>query len=223
VVAVVLRQKNGSRQQKWFRYRTERPAIFFGSCQKQKSQTLSQRSFWSLSARGAWGVSETRKSMELSERAWASVIGAIISMPPTVGQPLHFNLMIPNTGKEPAVDLNYASDFGVAPTPPNDDFSSLTVRSNKTCEGLQPQDAGGFITPGGGVQRGTDSGRGDHPVLLTDDIVQGRSLLYTQGCIAYRTFGKIHHSSYCFVFSLKPNTPWNASLVSACPNGNTTD
>jgi len=165
---------------------------------------------------GIWGVIATGNSLELSERAWISVVGGGFSqIPPTVKEPLHFIISYINSGKEPATDLNFAFMWDTIDAPQNDDFTNVRLPENTTCTGLEPKP--GVVAsplPTNVYNRGNDTGRGDHPVFLTNDELTGKKYVIIQGCIAYRTFEKVHKAGYCTIFQIKPApTP-----VKATPN-----
>lgn len=172
---------------------------------------------------GIWGVVETRHALELSERAWVAVVGGVVTEQPTAGQPMHLAVTYANSGKEPATDLSFASDSGSITKPLNNDFTGVAVRPNATCKGLKPTREGGTVVPGSINMRGSDSARGNNPVMLTDAIVKGDIYYYTQGCFAYHTFGRTHHSAFCYLFLTDSSKPWQQTRVTACPIGNTVD
>ena len=153
---------------------------------------------------GIWGIFATENSLELSERAWLGSSGSMVSLQPTAAQPLHYVLLFMNSGKEPALDLNFAQDSGSIEVPPNDDLANAVTRDNVTCDNLMPLKGGGVVLPGAGLQRGIDTGRGAHPIFVNDDVLKGRHYIYTQGCVAYRSFGRVHHTSFCFLYQIKP-------------------
>lgn len=175
--------------------------------------------------------------MELSERAWVAMISEGPVSAPVLGQPLRFGIQITDAGKQPATDLAYATSASVIVPPPSNDFSFLQLPPNTTCEGLKPADGGGVAVPNAITIWSTDTGRGTRPVFISDDMMQGRSYVAVQSCIAYRTFNKVHHTAACYVFQIHPNaapapadgkvSPGGAVAyqlsASTCPTGHSAD
>ena len=58
-----------------------------------------------LVAVGIWGVSETKKTLELSERAWVSFTSAQLTQPLQKDDAVHFSVNMTNSGREPASGL----------------------------------------------------------------------------------------------------------------------
>jgi len=147
---------------------------------------------------GVWGVIATGQSLQLSERAWVSVVSAQVN-PTPAGLPLHYHVAAVNSGKQPALDVAFSQDTGEIAVPPGNDLNGVTLRENTTCRGLAPLKGGGIIAPGTTMFRNTDSGRGEHPVFIDKNFLNGDSMIFVQGCVAYRTFNTIHHTGYCLV------------------------
>lgn len=154
---------------------------------------------------GIWGVIATGNALELSERAWISVVGGGFTTAPAAKDPIHFAISYMNSGKEPATDLNFSDSWDAVDAPPNDDFTSMKLPENVNCAKIEPKS--GLVAsplPNNVYNRGFDTGRGDHPLFLGDDELGGKKYVIIQGCIAYRTFNKVHKAGYCTIFMIKP-------------------
>jgi hypothetical protein len=54
--------------------------------------------------------------------------------------------------------------------------------------------------------------------IVPQEVISGSKRIYAHGCFAYRTFGEVHKSEYCFLFVPVRNT---GKYVGAhCPYGN---
>lgn len=171
---------------------------------------------------GIWGVIETRHALKLSERAWLSPIAAIVSAPIEEGKDLRFNIMFMNVGKEPAVSTTYAWQNGTVKAPPADDWSSLIVGENTSCDGLRPQKGSHAILPslnGLGTLRAFDSEDGKDPLVVSKAIVDGTLHYYVRGCIAYETFEESHTTSFCYVLQTRAGVDYKKTPFLECPTG----
>ncbi len=171
---------------------------------------------------GIWGVTETKNALKLSERAWVIPAGMSLSAPIEVDKPIRFNLVLYNSGKEPAQGAAYATQNGTVKAPPQDDWTSLVVEKNSSCEGLVPKNGAQAITPslnGLANTRAFDGETGTGQVVASKSILDGSIYYYIRGCVAYETFQEPHISSFCYVLQTRPGVAWHQLLFIACPTG----
>jgi hypothetical protein len=90
---------------------------------------------------GVWGVWETKKALELSQRAWLSPIDAQLVIPLEIGKPIHFRLILQNTGREPARDVHFhlLNSTIEAYDPVTVSMNNITVPDNTSCDGIRPE------------------------------------------------------------------------------------
>jgi hypothetical protein len=55
---------------------------------------------------------------------------------------------------------------------------------------------------------------------IDQSVIDGKKLLVVQGCFAYRTFNRTHHSAFCFFYSGKTSKGGN---LNNCITGNNAD
>jgi hypothetical protein len=55
---------------------------------------------------------------------------------------------------------------------------------------------------------------------VDEDVVTGKKLLFIQGCFAYRTFGKVRHTAFCFFYREGQTKPEN---LNTCLGGHYAD
>lgn len=170
-----------------------------------------------------WGVCATRNALELSERAWISPMPMKLAEQPILGQPLRVALVFNNTGKEPAIDVNFNNTYGVVPHPNNGDMTRMTFPENTACKGIEPVLGGGVAAPtiADRNTRLTDTSHSSQPVVVDEAIMNGQAWVYTQGCIVYRTFNKTHFTQYCNVFRFYPGLATQETSSILCISGNT--
>jgi hypothetical protein len=189
---------------------------------------------------GVWGVIATKSALEATQRAWVSPLGAQVSVRPEVNRGIHFAINLTNTGREPAVDLNYkvqnhiidAYDSRFA------DMTNIVVPQNTACDNLHPVKGRSIVAPAvqnfPGIAWTFDSQQGDPSLLADDKIVNGIKFYVAEGCFVYDTYQAPHKTSYCYILEydemkisvgsspaiLAPNIilPPNATIPGVDPN-----
>jgi hypothetical protein len=177
-----------------------------------------------LVAVGIWGVLETKNALELSQRAWVSPIGGRLTAPLQKDRAVHFAVFFLNTGREPAVDVasriqNSTID---AYDPQTTDIRTIKVPDNTSCSNLSTEKGSVLIAPS---PQGTatilifDSIHGDPPLYVDDKIVNGTKFYVLRGCLVYKTYEKVHHSSFCYIAAPIPGTNWDQTPFANCATG----
>lgn len=143
-----------------------------------------------------------------AERAWVGPNGATIDQPPTMGSDVRIHISYQNTGREPARGFVPNAEIFVAAQ--NDMGAALERISDNVinCKSRQPMEGQQVVYPTTGF-----GGNQLNPVLdkslVNDSLVKGDSIIVVPGCFVYETFGKPHHSAFCFFFkvglSVQPN------------------
>lgn len=195
---------------------------------KRISEYLGSADFWTALATiflvgvGIWGVAETKHALKLSERAWVSPVATVLAAQLEEGKVIRFNVVFVNFGKQPGINTIYAIQHGVTKAPPFEDWSSLTVEKNSTCDGLIPVKGAFAIVPsinGIGTFRTFDSGTGKDPITTNKAIIDGVLHYYFRGCVAYTTFDETHISSFCYVLQSRAGVEWNKLAFLPCHTG----
>lgn len=141
-----------------------------------------------------------------ANRAMVSVIGAVPAGPQP-DHPFHYALQYVNTGKETAQDVVFNQVHSLVDAPPQaDDFSTMVIPENKTCEMTEPKPGAVAYPSFGGnavLQQGMDTGKDPEPILYNGSLMRGEKFIIAQGCVAYRTFFGTHKSGWCLVFQTR--------------------
>lgn len=162
---------------------------------------------------GVVGVFYTSRTIELSERAWLNTAGVQLTRNPIAGEPLYYSINVANSGKEPALDIAIVRDFAQTQPPLSRDLTTIKVPENTTCDGIAPIRGSAVITPNGAMNNTNNTGTGAHQVRVDDAFLHGEVVIVIEGCVAYRTFNRVHHTAFCQAFfmasPLPPEKPAN--------------
>jgi hypothetical protein len=163
-----------------------------------------------------------KQTLELSERAWVSPTGAGILVPPEKTKGIHFTVNILNSGREPATDLHWrflASTIS-GYDPEYTDMSNIKVDKNTACDNLMPETERAVAPPNVVAGWSMDTLRAEPAFVADDGILNGTKFLVINGCLAYRTFEKVHRSSFCYVLeSSKPQPNKQNVTIVVNPSG----
>jgi hypothetical protein len=180
---------------------------------------------------GVWGVYETKMALRLSERAWVTPVGAIFraeKKPPDPpfekDRPIHFVVNFLNSGKEPAFSVTYKITNSEIDKfdPYTTTMDSVITPENNTCKGLMPESGRPSLPPSGNAVITMDSMHAESPFTTDDNIIGGSKFYMVQGCVAYRTFGDIHRSAFCYILEYVP-VPKEGPGFAVCARGFYTD
>ena len=151
---------------------------------------------------------------------------------------MQVGLPFTNSGKEPAYDIRYkADDFQLVTLPPSGDIFDVQLRDNTQCQTLDAHAGGTVLSPNFLSFKTTQTARGEHPVTADAGFVAGSEILIVQGCVRYRTLGKVHHTRFCDTVQMQaasgsPVKPTATAVptqvaqqftAGACPTGNGVD
>jgi hypothetical protein len=131
-------------------------------------------------------------------------VAARLASPLEKDKPIQFRITFLNTGREAGRDINIqiANSTIDGYNPFTTSMKYIKVPDNTTCEGLSPVKGGGYFPPsltGAVDDYKLDSFYGEPPFSADDKIVDGDKFYLVRGCVAYVTFGSVHHSSFCYV------------------------
>jgi len=143
---------------------------------------------------------DSRNATIIANRAWIAPSRMVLNWPLEIPGPVRVSLAVENTGREPAIDVVYAfRSFLVSYIPEGPGNAKVEI-PNLMCDGLDPQSIGGQV-----IYPAKTS------LSITSDIkdtIGNRAMaiaardrsqtLIVEGCIAYRTFEKVHTSKFRF-------------------------
>jgi hypothetical protein len=170
---------------------------------------------------GVWGISATKNSLELSERAWVTATGAELHplFPFEKNKAIHFTVSFVNSGRQPALDLNWRiRNTGIDSFDNNNvSMDTIDVPRNTSCVGLTTEKGRATLTPGTNYGIIFDSIHAEPPVYINDRIIDGSKFYVALGCLAYTTFEFLHHSGFCYVLTSSPTE--QRKVFEACASG----
>lgn len=120
---------------------------------------------------------------------------------PQQGKPLSFGIQYGNPGKSPALDVRPTYKIRSVPKSSLDDNSIKSViESDDICKGVTEAVGADVIYPeqpnGYKLEFQTSE-----PSFINDpDIFDGGKVFLMEMCFAYKTFGKLHHTSLCYFY-----------------------
>lgn len=135
-----------------------------------------------------------------------------------------------NTGREPATDVLpnistkiYLLDEWNSGTAAKEIIAlaekCLAISETQLPRGLQVVYPNiGFST----YQLHFDTNKGAEPdkIIVTDDMIAGKTIFKVQGCFIYRSIGSIHHSAFCYFYQGNSTSLPNLNI---CNVGNAAD
>jgi len=150
---------------------------------------------------GMWGIRETRNALELSQRAWLSVVSVSLSAPVENKRSIRFLVFIVNSGHEPGKDVNVAIDNLTI-----DSFDSeitsmddITIPYRRQCSVILAKPGKIVIAPNLTIGYSMDSVHGTPAFSADDKIISGTKFYIIRGCLAYNTFDELKDSAFCYV------------------------
>jgi hypothetical protein len=164
---------------------------------------------------GIWGVLETRRTLELSERAWLATIGGQVTAPLEKTRAIHYAINFSNSGREPAADLNIRTEISMidAYDPEYTDMTNIKVAENNVCLNLEPIRKRAVIAPNLTFAFTNDTLRGTPSIVADDAIIKGSKFLVINGCVAYKSLERTHHTSFCYIIESRDIKPQNQNVT----------
>ena len=130
------------------------------------------------------------------------------------GKPVKIVVHYDNIGREPALDVSFDQAWRAIPAPTAIDWADFSPGPNTTCESAIPKNGSVSAFP---RYPGDYEARVTFQELVFNDAIAHRlSIFYAIGCVAYKTFGAVHKSAYCFYLDPSPGIPsqeWRYRLV----------
>jgi hypothetical protein len=153
-----------------------------------------------------------------ANRAWIAPASPTFSHDAVVGQPVAVWFPWDNVGREPATNMKISIFFDVLKGQPGHSILYVPDITENTCDKYPPNVDLGVTFPAKGVN-GFDAVTSQQSISWDSSLESGERLLRARGCISYKTFGKIHHSWFCSVFSAKLKNAEIIRMSTSCPGG----
>ncbi len=166
------------------------------------------------------------KALAQAQRAWIGPTYARIDGSIEIGKPFSVIIEYLNTGREPGISFAAAGDVFLG-TQEEDDRGINLARVEayfKGCRDANMAKGGQVIFPsvGGGIGGGNryDFTLGVKDSTVDQDFLDGKTILYVDGCLVYRSINVVRHSYFCYFYKSKLSKPASLSI---CQNGNGAD
>lgn len=171
-------------------------------------------------------VNDAKKSSITNLRAWLGPTNASMNSDLGKSQPIEIVVEYQNTGKEPATNFMHTIELSAIPSktffpqiPDNgDDIIGGGYGWVVSCDPSK-QSAGPVVFPSSGVNSYRLNAILDKK-LIDDSVISGDKVIVLQGCFAYKTTGKIHHSLFCYYYKSGVTKIANLDI---CPSGQYAD
>ena len=162
---------------------------------------------------------QTERAMISSGRAWVGIAGAKINGGITVGNEAKIVTSTRNTGREPA--MNFTWDLLPLVTTEDDSAFEVQVKSYvDSCFSHQSKKGSQVLYPSSGFGTGFDFTTSFPKEKIDEDIIAGRKIIVTLGCLVYDTFEKTRHSTFWY-FHKNGTTP--VDNLNICAGGTYAD
>lgn len=167
-------------------------------------------------------VNDAKESSITNLRAWLGPTNASMNSEPGKSQPIEIVVEYQNTGKEPATNFMHTLELSTIPAKNffpqvpdgNDDVVGSASGWVVSCDPSK-QTAGPVVFPTSGVNSYRLNATLDKK-LIDDSVISGDKVIVLQGCFAYKTTGKIHHSLFCYYYKSGVTKMANLDI---CPSG----
>lgn len=167
-----------------------------------------------------------RETLVASNRAWISPQTVRLTSDVEIGsRAASIQIIYENVGRFPALDFSHAETGGARLVPVGfRDWEGLDFGDNQTCKGLTPRKGGPTIYPsqhfGGELSYAVAPDPDKNPAAVIQELLNGRRLLWMQGCFSYLAFDSPRYSTFCFYLQPDPPRPILAWPFKTCPKGN---
>lgn len=135
--------------------------------------------------------------MNASQRAWVGPTNAFISGAVELGKPVTVYVNIVNTGREPATSVRILTEpLAVAFSAASDSRSFISK-----CFLNVDSPRGHVLYPTGSSGAGTLKFQTTFSADKIDqDVIEGRTMLLTRGCITYETLTQTKNAAFCYYY-----------------------
>jgi hypothetical protein len=192
-----------------------------------------------LANSAASSVAIAQNEFIANQRAWigpggngAVLVDKETNSAPIVGKPITAKVFYRNTGKTPAeMSLHVTMAAINADQWETKDFKNWisifknrcvnSVLSQKSIEVIYPSNTGGgYNTLINSNDQWLKNDGKDFRFNMSDEIKSGKKIIVALGCMTYKTFGRIRHSTFCFYYKAGDIAYNNLGY---CPNGQYAD
>jgi hypothetical protein len=169
-------------------------------------------------------LDKTDQTLKAEQRARVTPLAARLARAPVQDGGISYYIDVVNSGREPAVGLNWYLKNAQQEAPKTGDVNlvDVAVPENISCDGLEPVKGRSLIPPTGtqtfSISYGSKVGI---PKMVADEKIMGGNDLYiVNGCMVYVGGGKRRYSSFCFIMhSVAPRVLTNVPNTVVAANG----
>jgi hypothetical protein len=172
--------------------------------------------------RGGQADMAIRSALATGSRAWVGPSGAKILHGIAKSSPATVEVMLRNTGKEPALNLSWSLQRFVS-DPDEASAKELTAKISAyvtQCLTTPAKPGQAVLFPTSDAGAGLTLATTYEATIVDDGIVGGTKLLAVETCLAYETAAQTRHTAFCYFYNAKTSEPQNLTL---CEVGNHAD
>jgi hypothetical protein len=157
------------------------------------------------------GSAQTDKQIQISieaQRAWVGLLGSRLE-PLSVGQPIIADVPYINSGNTPATEFSVSVTPLIYTKEKWDSAEAFMEQFNyqQSCMSLRTGNIGSVAYPRATYNMRTtvpekEEQRRSWP-MVSQDVLDGNSIIEVIGCMVYHSFGTDHHSAFCRYYRSK--------------------
>jgi hypothetical protein len=160
-------------------------------------------------------VEVSRESLIAAGRAWVGPRAAKITSAIEIGKPIELSIEYANTGREPALDFAYSTDYFISSDAEEQRGTTFakTTLAMQNCRAKDDLKQGQVVFPSTGFSAYNLSLTIDK--AMDQETIDGQKTLLVQGCFLYRTFNVVRHSYFCYFYRAQKTKPDNLNICLA--------
>jgi hypothetical protein len=135
-------------------------------------------------------------------------VGARLTRALEKDKPVEFEVVVINTGREPARDVSFRflNSTIEGYDQPTTSFYDIQTPTGSPCEGLRPEKDRVVFPPSianiSAFHR-LNSLHGAPGYTIDEKLIDGQRFYVVSGCMVYITFGSAHHSTFCYILETR--------------------
>jgi hypothetical protein len=158
------------------------------------------------------------RALVQAQRAWVGPQNASFASDPEIGKAIEITVQYQNSGHEPATQFDANVDsFVLAGTAEGDAAAAERTQEYMTrCRAADNGSTGSVVYPNSGFGSGYNLTVWSGENVVDRDLVEGKKVIFVQGCFRYRTFESPKHSYFCYLYRKGATKTQNLNI---CPRG----
>jgi hypothetical protein len=167
----------------------------------------------------------TNQLLVASNRAWLAPFEVRLTEAIVIDKPILMIIRYQNIGKSPAIDVGHVSrSGGTLPPEPGKGAETIQFPENTFCTDPDMIKLAGVVYPNApGNEFYNTYVASNAPMLGSQEIIDGKQILFIMGCYRYSTFNEAHHSGFCFYLDPSNSGKGTGTQFHACLSGDFAD